>query len=139
MRLSILVLALILPGVGGDDAQAKKDLDRFQGDWPVVICYVGASVVTSPGGAHLLSFKGDQMATVWNGKQPNQRSTIKLDPTKSPATIDIVAGDHTYLGIYEIDGKRLRICYRQDRRPTRFDAKDKADDSNNVLFELKRE
>ena len=139
MRLSILDLALILPGVGGDDAKAKKDLDRLQGDWPVVSCHVGLSEVTSPEGAHLLSFKGDQMANVWNGKQPSRTSPIKLDPTKSPATIDIVAGELAFLGIYEFDGKRLRICYNQKTRPTRFDANGQADAPRNVLYDLKRE
>jgi uncharacterized protein (TIGR03067 family) len=140
MRFSILALALILAGDCGDDAAAKKDLDRLQGDWPVVSCEVGNHDIPSPDGPHRLAIEGDQLAIVRNGKQPPGRLTIKLDPSKSPARIQISGpGGLTYQGIYEFDGKRLRICYNQKTRPSGFDAKEQAAAPHNVLYELKRE
>ena len=50
---------------------------------------------------------------------------VSLDPTAVPGTIDyyMSAGSdagRTVPGIYELDGKTLRLCYHPERRPTEF-------------------
>jgi uncharacterized protein (TIGR03067 family) len=54
-----------------------------------------------------------------------------LDEKASPKAVDLVGfrgakGDqlHTYHGIYELDGKKLRICWNEggDARPTKFES-----------------
>ena len=61
---------------------------------------------------------------------------FELDPTKSPATIDLKADGIEFKGIYRFDGKRLKICYNKDTRPTRFDAEEQAAPPHNVLYVL---
>ncbi len=56
---------------------------------------------------------------------------FKIDPSKKPKEIDITLHqkqvDHTFLGIYEIEGDALKVCYyvrETGRRPTEFSSKD---------------
>ena len=65
-----------------------------------------------------------------------------LDEKASPKAIDLVGvrtdkGEalHTYHGIYELDGKKLRICWNEggDARPTKFES-----DKDNNLFVCER-
>ena len=66
--------------------------------------------------------RGDKTVVEWAVK--------KIDATKNPKTIDIeiTAGAYkgvVYLGIYELDGDTLRICFAlpdRDERPTEFSA-----------------
>jgi uncharacterized protein (TIGR03067 family) len=60
--------------------------------------------------------RGDETVLEWKAKA--------LDPTKTPKTIDIevVSGSYkgvVYLGIYELDGDTLRICFAMPDRPVR--------------------
>ena len=56
---------------------------------------------------------------------------FKIDSSKKPKEIDITLhlkqGDRTFLGIYEINGDALKVCYyvsQMGRRPTEFSSKD---------------
>jgi uncharacterized protein (TIGR03067 family) len=60
--------------------------------------------------------RGDKIIVEWAVK--------KIDATKNPKTIDIeiTAGEYKgvmYLGIYELDGDTLRICFALPDRPER--------------------
>jgi uncharacterized protein (TIGR03067 family) len=66
--------------------------------------------------------------------------SYKLDATKKPKWIDITEGDHTNLGIYELEGDNLKICFPEggkDERSTAFESK--PDSVNDILIILKRE
>jgi uncharacterized protein (TIGR03067 family) len=53
------------------------------------------------------------------GKETLSEFSVKLDPSKSPPTIDLVSGKDTYLGIYELKGDTLRLCLVEGKkRPT---------------------
>jgi uncharacterized protein (TIGR03067 family) len=65
-----------------------------------------------------------------------------LDEKANPKAIDLVGvrtdkGEalHTYHGIYDLDGKKLRICWNEggDARPTKFES-----DKDNNLFVCER-
>lgn len=60
------------------------------------------------------------------------KGSFKLDPTKKPKTIDMTfpaaldaKEDQKVLGIYELEGDTLRLCYGPDRgkRPTELNSK----------------
>jgi RNA polymerase sigma factor (sigma-70 family) len=70
------------------------------------------------------------------------KGTFKVDPAQSPATIDLVVSEggdpgEMHLGIYELDGDKLRICmtHKDKERPTKFES---LDGSGAVLVSLKR-
>ena len=89
-----------------------------------------------------LVFKGDTL-TMEVGKEV-LKSTYMLHSAKKPKAIDLKSTEGktkgwTYLGIYELDGDSLKICfseYEQDR-PTEFAAEGKP--GIRTLFVLERE
>jgi uncharacterized protein (TIGR03067 family) len=77
-----------------------------------------------------LVVKGDQWTLKETQGDDDKEFTVRLGPTRKPRAIDIVykTGEHkgkTSLGIYELDGNRLRVCLGEpgDPRPTRFDGR----------------
>jgi uncharacterized protein (TIGR03067 family) len=131
MRLTWLALGVagLLIAADSPKADAKKDLDRIQGSW------VGASGESSGNAlpdeqvkGTKFVLKGDKYSyTVADTYQ--EEGTLKIDPTKKSKTIDvtIVEGDdkgETQLGIYELHGDTLRLCFarpgKDNARPKDF-------------------
>jgi uncharacterized protein (TIGR03067 family) len=101
------------------------------------------------------SSEGDLTGTLWTrdadgkwvarrgGKTLVEWAVKNIDPTQNPKTIDIevTAGAYkgvVYLGIYELDGDTLRICFAlpdKPERPTDFSA---AKGTVRALSEFKR-
>ena len=91
-------------------------------------------------------FKGNQLTFLGDDilRKKVAKITLVIDPATTPRVIDlkIVEGEFkgTNLeGIYEIKDDRLKICFRNDEiknRPINFSTKQ---DSNLVLFVLKRD
>lgn len=86
--------------------------------------------------------RGDSRREMASGLTNAGWKSITLDESTTPKSIDIVgfAGKEnekskTYLGIYEIDGDRLRICYAETspKRPTKFES-----NGHDNLFECER-
>ena len=64
--------------------------------------------------------------------------SYKLDATKKPKWIDLTEGDKTTLGIYELEGENLKICFPEGgkrERSTAFESKPNS--VNDVLIILK--
>jgi len=56
-----------------------------------------------------------------DGALHEQVFQFKLDPSKSPKTIELTQpGWGVFPGIYSLEGDELKICYDFDQRPTRF-------------------
>ena len=80
--------------------------------------------------------QGEKTVVEWKVKS--------LDPTKTPKAIDIevASGEHkgvVYLGIYELDGDTLRICFAMPDRPVRPTEFSAGKGSVRALSEFKRE
>jgi uncharacterized protein (TIGR03067 family) len=132
-------------GVAPEDGVAKE-LKALAGSW--------RPVSTENNGYK--SSEGDLDGILWirdadgkwtarrDGKTIVEWAVKRIDPTKNPKSIDIevTAGAYkgvVYLGIYELDGDTLRICFAlPDRaeRPTEFSA---SKGSIRALSEFKRE
>ncbi len=150
MKLSILVLALSLAG-GGDAPKSKTDQEQLQGTWTMTSLHVGDRDLVASDGYESLTFEGDKMFITRNGQRFDKGTTFKLDPTKSPRTIDLEIDGApkdeaepkddekiVYQGIYEFDGPRLRICFHQKKRPTKFESEKQMGEPFNVLYKLER-
>ena len=115
----------------GQDSASQQDSAALQGEWEIVSAESNGEP-PPPGlldGARF-AFSGDKLTLM--GKD----GTFELDATKSPRQIDFVRGKSRQIGIYELDGDKLKLCVGPaDDRPTEFKTKPRTDHS---LFVLKR-
>ena len=132
-------------GIGtraGDKADVEKEVKKFQGVWTIESLESGGKKVPADAFKGMtLTYEGDKY-TVKNGKDVIQVGTQKLDPSKSPKTLDgkITEGfgkGSVMPGIYEIDGDTLKVCFDEagKKRPTEFKT---ADGSQTTLVVYKR-
>jgi len=138
----LAVAGFLLAAVGAAQDAAKADLDKLQGRWVVV------ALTESGKEAPKDSVKGDEFVvkgsqyTMKTGKD-TYRGGLKLDAGKTPKQIDATFIDDQgkeqgkALGIYELSGDRLKICWKhKGERPTTFAS---PPDSGVRLMELKRD
>jgi uncharacterized protein (TIGR03067 family) len=140
-RFSLLVATVLLAGLAFA-GEGKTDLDKIQGTW------VRATVERNGKAASAdelkdtkLSVKGDKY-TLDDGKE-KRTGTFKLDATKTPKTLDIIADSgpnkgKTLKGIYKIEDGVFTYCVAgpDKDRPTEFSAKE---GSGNALAVNKRD
>ena len=124
---------LCILGVIASDARAEekadveKELKKFQGIWTFASVEAGGKEVPADALKGVtVTFNGDKY-TVKNGDAVIQTATQKPDPSKSPKTLDVTVTDGpnkgtVILGIYEIDGDTLKVCFDPEgkKRPTEF-------------------
>jgi len=126
----------VVEGAGLDAA------DELEGSWRVVSASrEGAEAKDLQG--HRLSFDRDRFVIRSARGEVRYRGTFKVDSTKEPPTIDFqhetqaLAGK-TWLGVYRLDGNKLRICDNAvdptQPRPTGFESKPRSG-SIDVTFE----
>lgn len=153
MRISLVALfcAVGLAASGGSDtladekADLEKEVRKFQGTWTFESSEAGGKEL--PAGelkGFILTFEGDKH-TVKKGDEVIQVGTQKLDPSKSPKTIDVtmVEGPNkgtVMLGIYEIDGDTLKVCFdpQGKKRPTEFKSAPGSENFVNVHKRVKK-
>jgi uncharacterized protein (TIGR03067 family) len=153
MRISLVAMfcAVGFAASGGssaladDKADLEKEVRRFQGTWTFESSKSGGKELPADVlKALILTFEGDKH-TVKKGDEVIQVGTQKLDPSKSPKTIDVTMtkGPNkgtVMLGIYEIDGDTLRVCFdpQGKKRPTEFKSAPGSDNFVNVHKRVKK-
>jgi uncharacterized protein (TIGR03067 family) len=143
------ILLLIL-AVGDDDRSVTRG-DSNTGDkaldgaWEFVSqIRDGKEVEPLKEGKPISTIHGESFV-VRVGDKMLGRATIKVDPTRTPKTIDFMPLEgpnkgKTAHGIYEVKPDELRICYAQPGRdrPTEFASKEGSHVSLRVYKRLKR-
>ncbi|MBY0527653.1 MAG: TIGR03067 domain-containing protein [Gemmataceae bacterium] len=117
---------------------APKDEEKFEGSWTVTAAEKrGKKVDEDELKKMKITIKGSTIS-IGDGKR-DESAEFKLDATKKPKTMDIIPGkeDKPVLGIYDLDGDTLKMCWARPggERPSKF-ATDA--DSNTFLLVLKR-
>jgi uncharacterized protein (TIGR03067 family) len=110
-----------------DKADVEKDLKKLQGTWTFESVEVGGKEEPAADFKGMtVTFAGDKF-TVKKGDEVIQVGTEKLDPSKSPKTVDVTVAEGlnkgaVMLGIYEISGETLKVCFDPEgkKRPTEF-------------------
>jgi uncharacterized protein (TIGR03067 family) len=110
------------------DDDAKKELEKWQGTWTLVGAEEKGQKASDEDLKKVpvtLVIKDDKF-TIKFGDQMME-GTFKLDPAKKPKAYDAKGTDaqgntHQSIGIYEIDGDMLKVCFVQadKERPKEF-------------------
>lgn len=120
-----------------DQKKEKTDAEKILGMWKVVSAMDGGENQDTK---EVLTFGKDKI-TVEDRESKSEWKAYKLEPGKNPKWIDLTTDGKTYLGIYELDGDKLKICINEDsdsdrKRPTEFLSKKQ---TNFTLMVLERE
>jgi uncharacterized protein (TIGR03067 family) len=135
MRIALVTLlcTVILTASGGtgaradDKADVEKDLKKFQGTWTFESVEVGGKEQPAADFKGMtVTFEGNKFI-VKKGDEVIQVGTEKLDPSRSPKTVDVTVTEGLskgaiMLGIYEISGDTLKVCFDPEgkKRPNEF-------------------
>jgi uncharacterized protein (TIGR03067 family) len=114
-------------GKSGRDEVAFRELLKFQGSWTVESMELNGAAVPTPDIQGRTMFFGGDAFILRKGKDVLQVGVQKIDPGKSPRTVNatITKGlyqGETMLGIYEFDGETLKVCFEIEgaSRPKEF-------------------
>ena len=121
------LVCLLLAQPAGDD-NARKDLEKMQGQWIMQGLEInGKDVPLDKLGDTLLTIKGDVYRTTIKDKDL-LGFRIKLDPSKEPKTIDMIkkepdGTEKVYKGIYAFENGVFKMCRgieASQNRPNQF-------------------
>ena len=122
------VFSLFAVGVRAEDTpEVAKDRKKFQGTWTFESVEAGGKKLPPDLFKDMtVTFEGDHYS-VKMGSKVVEAATQKLDPSRSPRTLDATVTEgpnkgSVILGIYEIDGDTLKVCFDPEgkKRPTAF-------------------
>jgi uncharacterized protein (TIGR03067 family) len=130
------LVALLSFVLAAAPARADDDKDKMQGTWKVIKAVAGKERAGKE--------DKDKMEVVVDGKNftltvgdAKETAHFVLDTEKKPHHIDFLEGGKTktWHGIYEWDGKDLKLCWGPagEKRPTDFGVRDKIDDRYYIL------
>lgn len=126
-RTMIFLLPALLLIAAEPTKEAKKDLEKLQGEWVMASLEVdGKEVPLEKLQGTTLTIKGDKYIVDVKGKK--HEVTITLDPGQKPSAIDMAFPDGPNApkigkGIYKIEGNTWVLCRAQateNDRPTQF-------------------
>ena len=104
-----LTVCLLLGVATAGDEATKKELKKFKGTWSVVsVTENGKKPPEEKTKDVQFTFDGDKI-TVKHGDK-SEEGTFKVDPSKSPAHIDVTIKGKTHAGLYKFKDKELTIC-----------------------------
>jgi uncharacterized protein (TIGR03067 family) len=127
-------LAVAGPGADKEEDAAAKDLAKLQGKWKLVEEDLNGTVTKSDQGA-VIAFEKDVEIDYDGDGGVAGKSSIKLDPSRSPKEIDMTITflaifpsekGRTTHAIYQVDGDELKLaipCPPFRRRPREFTAR----------------
>jgi uncharacterized protein (TIGR03067 family) len=129
----VAVASLVMGGTllgGGGNQASDNELKKIQGTWQFISQEMDGKPMPAEQVAKLkITFTGDKWSVREDGRVI-QAGTHKFDPTKKPAQVDapVTVGEgkgSTMLGIYELKGDRMKVCFdlQGKERPTSFTAK----------------
>jgi len=120
-------LSFVCAVVADEKADVEKELKKFQGSWIFESSEAGGQKFSADDLKGLVVTFAGNKHTVKKDDEVIQTGAQKIDPSKSPKTIDVTMTEGpnkgaVMLGIYEFKGDTLKVCFAADgkARPTEF-------------------
>ena len=147
MRFQLLVIAVagFLIAADAPKEDAKKETDRWQGNWVATAVESAGNAFTDEQAKSMkFAVKGNKY-TYTIGEDYHEVGNFKVDAAKKPKTVDVTIIEGTdkgeaQLGIYELDKDTLKICFakpgKDKTRPKDFTTNA---DNEQLLITFKRE
>jgi uncharacterized protein (TIGR03067 family) len=138
----MLSLGLLAAAPGAKDDKDKDDLKKFDGTWVFTAWdHAGEALPAEARDTAKWTIKGGKYTFEFAGM--TEEGTIKLDPSKKPATIDIAITEgqdkgKDQVGIYKIEGETITVCLAAPGakdRPTEFRS---TEENGFILATIKR-
>jgi uncharacterized protein (TIGR03067 family) len=97
-------------------ALGQDDAKLIQGTWVPISAELGGKEFPEEVRKSIKLVLKDDTYLVTVGKEGSDEGKCKLDPAKTPKTLDITGTKgpnmgKTFLAIYELTGDKLRVCY----------------------------
>jgi uncharacterized protein (TIGR03067 family) len=125
-----LTAAFLLVGADAPSDAVKKEMAQLEGEWTMVSGERDGQPLPDNFLQNAKRVAKDGVSTISFGDRVYMKAKFSIDPMKKPKTIDyeIVEGDNKgkkVLGIYEIDGDKVKFCFStpDKDRPSEFTAK----------------
>jgi uncharacterized protein (TIGR03067 family) len=131
-------VGLVLVARSDDSA---KDLEKLHGTWSVASAQENGKEQAEERTKKLsIVIKGDVFSFKFEGQPKTLDMKLKLDPSAKPKAVDLastIREGQVALGIYELDGVQLKVCWSRNgkARPDAFSTKPGDD---RIFFTLKR-
>jgi uncharacterized protein (TIGR03067 family) len=135
VALSAIVCLVIGVGppaaTGADDEAVRKDLEALAGTWVPVLVEADGQKLGKEELNFTVTYEASGKFSVSQDGKVLYEGTFKIDPSKKPKAIDYKQtseGENkgkTALGIYEVEGDKLKVCAMPGGRdrPTEFTSK----------------
>jgi uncharacterized protein (TIGR03067 family) len=124
--IGLVAVSVLIVADAGDDA-AKKDLEKFQGNWQLISMERDGKKTPDEDAKKITLLIQGKRFILRKDAAVISEGTMTLDPAKKPKAIDetITTGPNkgkTFSAIYEIDADQHRICFAAagKERPTAF-------------------
>jgi uncharacterized protein (TIGR03067 family) len=148
MRLFLLLVTTVAATqvvTSREGDEEHKGLEQLRGSWQVVKAEPSGHDGSPLFEPKRLAFNGNKVTAFFDkaGKQKKE-TRVKVNPKAKPAQIDMQRDERAkdaFLGIYEVSGDTLRICFFDGPpryRPTEFKALN-GPEARVILVTLKRE
>ena len=124
--IGLAALTSSMSGAEGNQA-IKKDMAQLQGEWSMVSGSADGHAMPDAMRETAKRICKEDETTVTVGGQLIMKAKFTIDPSKKPKTIDYRMTDgptqgKMQLGIYELEGNRVKFCFGApgSERPTDF-------------------
>jgi uncharacterized protein (TIGR03067 family) len=115
-----MAVVLLVYGASRGADDAKEELKKLQGEWPVIAEEILGHNILDPSGNPRLIFDGETLTFKMRGRGASY--SVKLTPSASPKAIDFTALEGTLKGqvlpsVYRLDDNELWICFGKVNKP----------------------
>jgi uncharacterized protein (TIGR03067 family) len=122
MRWTLIALPLLLIGADGprESEAVKKEWERLNGTWQLVSEESdGKTTPEDRVKGRRYGFNNGWQTVFHDDRKVPEANMIKIDPSASPASMDITHPGGQIKAIYELDGDTLKICMANRPAPRR--------------------